>query len=55
MISLKGSFKPYVAVARELCVANDLLLRGSRLIIPPKLRTDMLTKIHTRHQGITKC
>ena len=27
--SLKGPFKPYVAVASELCVANDLLLRGS--------------------------
>ena len=53
--TLKGPFKAYVAVASELCVANDLLLRGSRLVIPPKLRTDILHKIHTGHQGITKC
>ena len=53
--SLKGPFKLYVTVASELSVANDLLLRGSRLVIPPKLRTDILTKIHTGHQGITKC
>ena len=53
--TLKGPFKPYVAVANELCVANDLLLRGSQLVIPPKLTTDILNKIHTGHQGITKC
>ena len=53
--TLKGPFKPYIAVASELCVANDLLLRGSRLVIPPKLRTDILNKIHSGHQGITKC
>ena len=53
--SLKGSYKPYLHVASELCVANGLLLRGSRLVIPPNLRTDILHKIHTGHQGITKC
>ena len=53
--SLKGPYKPYLAVASELCVANGLLLRGSRLVIPPNLQTDILNKIHTGHQGITKC
>ena len=53
--SLKGPYKPYTAVASELCVANGLLLRGSRLVIPPSLRPDILNKIHTGHQGITKC
>ena len=38
-----------------VCVANNLLLRVGRLVIAPKLRIDMLTKIHTGHQGITKC
>ena len=32
----------YLAVASELCVANNLVLRGSQLVIPPKLRTDIL-------------
>ena len=27
--TLKGPFKPCIAVASELCVANNLLLRGS--------------------------
>ena len=53
--SLKGPYKPYTAVASELCVANGLLLRGSRLVIPPNLQPDILNKIHTGHQGITKC
>ena len=53
--TLKGPFKPYIAVASELYVAYDLLLRGSRLFIPPKLITDILNKIHRGHQGITKC
>ena len=35
-------------------VKKDLLLTGSRLIIPLKLRTGILNKIHTGHQGITK-
>lgn len=53
--SLKGLYKPYLAVASELTVANGLLLRGSRLVIPQNLKADILNKIHTGHQGITKC
>ena len=53
--SLTGPCKPYLPVANELCVANGLLLRGGRLVIPPNLRSDILNKIHTGHQGITKC
>ena len=53
--SLTGPCKPYLPVTNELCVANGLLLRGGRLVIPPNLRSDILNKIHTGHQGITKC
>ena len=42
-------------ISNELGVANGLLLRGSRLVIPPNLRSDILNKIHMGHQGITKC
>ena len=31
--TLKGPFKPCIAVASELCVANNLLLRDSQLVI----------------------
>ena len=45
----------YVVEGSELSVANGLLLRGSRLVIPNNLKADILNKIHTGHQGITKC
>ena len=30
-------------------------MRGARIIIPPSLRQDVLEKLHSGHQGITKC
>ena len=34
---------------------NELLMRGSRIIIPPPLRSDILERLHTGHLGISKC
>lgn len=42
-------------MAAELSIADGVLMRGNRIIIPPPLRQEMLSKIHTGHQGITKC
>ena len=42
-------------MSAELSVHNNLLLRGSRIVIPPTLQQDMLKKLHKSHQGITKC
>ena len=41
----------------ELCTYGELLLRGSRLVIPRELRTRVLELAHEGHQGIveTKC
>lgn len=52
---LAGAICPYYPVLTEITVANGLLLRGSRLIIPASMRLEILDKIHTGHQGITKC
>lgn len=52
---LTGAIRPYYPVLTEITVANGLLLRGSRLIIPASMRLEILDKIHTGHQGITKC
>ena len=30
-------------------------MRGSRIVVPESLRTEILNKIHGAHQGITKC
>ena len=52
---IKGCAKPYHSVASELSVCNDILLRGDRIIIPQTLQQEMLAKLHSGHQGITKC
>ena len=49
---LKGNIKVYKPVASY---QYKVLLRGSRIVIPPALRKDILVKLHTGHLGITKC
>ena len=34
---------------------KGLLLRGNRIVIPSSLRADILEKLHSGHQGMTKC
>lgn len=50
-----ASIKPYLPMAAEFSVERGLLMRGNRIVIPPLLRKELLTKIHDGHQGITKC
>ena len=52
---LKGELNSYAKVKDELSVNEDLLLRGSRLIIPTSLRPEILNKLHSAHQGVVKC
>ena len=47
--------KPYFSIAGEITMQNELLMRGSRIIIPPPLRSDILERLHTGHLGISKC
>ena len=42
---LPGAYKPYLTVAAELSIKDGLLMRGMRI----------LDRLHTGHQGITKC
>ena len=53
--TLKGPIKVYKPFAAELTVQHGLLLRGSRLVIPAPMRSNILEKLHTGHQGIIKC
>ena len=53
--SIPGNLKPYLFVSREITVLDGLLMRGSRIIIPSPLRPTILEKLHTSHQGISKC
>ena len=44
--------KLYTAVSAELCVIGELVLRGTRFVIPRELRSRVLTLAHEGHLGI---
>ena len=44
-----------IPVKNELSVNNGILLRGNRLIIPSSLHLEIIEKLHSGHQGFTKC
>ena len=52
---MRGTLKQYYPVRDELNVVNGILMRGQRMIIPTSLRELMLSKLHSVHQGVTKC
>lgn len=52
---LPNCAKGFYSVASELTVQDGILMRGSRLVIPITLRKEILTKLHSSHQGISKC
>lgn len=47
--------RPYHTFADELCVINGLIFKGDRIVVPRKLRKDLLNKIHYCHLGVEKC
>ena len=47
--------RSYFSVHSELSVVDDILLKGSRLVVPPSLRRDVLERVNEGHQGIVKC
>ena len=50
-----GAVQPYHSVSSEITVHNGLLLKGNRIIVPSVLCLDSLDKLHSGHQGISKC
>lgn len=53
--SLSTVLRPYWQERATLTVADGVLLNGVWFVIPQKLRTDILMRLHERHQGIQKC
>ena len=46
----------YKLIADELCVNNEgIVLRGSRIVLPVKLRKHAIEIAHEDHAGMTKC
>ena len=52
---LPGVLKAYYPFRGEIAYNNQLLMRGSRIIVPSCLRLEVLDFIHEGHQGIVKC
>lgn len=46
------SVKPYKIFSDELCFYGDILLRGSRIVIPQNLRKQVLLAAHEGHPGV---
>lgn len=47
--------RPYWDFREEIHVAEELLFKGDKLIVPKALQQEMLNKIHSSHLGINKC
>ena len=52
---LTDNLLPYWKVRGELSFYKNLLLYGSRIVVPTNLRNETLHKIHQGHQGIQRC
>jgi len=52
---LPTSLRPYWDVRGELTVADNVLLRGHRLVIPAGQHGRLLQLLHDGHQGIVRC
>ena len=53
--TLSSDLKPYHSVCTELSLQDGILMRNSRLVIPRSLQPEILQKLHSGHQGISKC
>lgn len=50
----KGVCPGFYSVRADLCMANGLMLRQNRIVIPQSMRQDMLRRIHEGHLGVEK-
>ena len=45
---------PFYARRDEITVHSGCLMRGIRVIVPPKLRPQVLEELHQGHRGVVK-
>ena len=55
MNDINPTTMPYFNIRDEISVANGLVLKGERIIVPLSMRKEMKQIIHSGHQGIEKC
>ena len=52
---IPGEAEKYAPFKAELSAVDGLLVYRDRIVIPAKLRSDMLDRLHESHQGVNKC
>jgi len=53
--SVNDAINAYWSSRGELTVVQNILLKGTRIVISSSMRLEILDKIHEGHQGIVKC
>ena len=48
------TFPSYAHIKDELCIYGEILLRGSRIVVPKTLQDKVVRLAHEGHQGIVK-
>lgn len=52
---ISEKIKPYFKFRQEITEGNGLIYKYDKVIIPTKMRVEILNKIHSGHFGIRKC
>ena len=52
---LPEQLTPYYSYRDELAVQDGLVFKGNRIVVPQKLRKEMMTKVHSSHLGTDGC
>jgi transposase InsO family protein len=53
--SYKGEIRRYFTQKEQLVEASGLLMRGPRLVVPEKMREEVMERLHKNHQSFRKC
>lgn len=54
-VEVPAEFKPYFQFRDEITAQYGLLFKNECLIVPFKLRKEMMEKVHSSHLGIEGC
>ena len=52
---LPSKIQPYWTFREELTIEDDLILKGTRIVVPSAKKVEILKLIHEGHLGLTKC
>jgi RNase H-like domain found in reverse transcriptase/Reverse transcriptase (RNA-dependent DNA polymerase)/Integrase zinc binding domain/Integrase core domain len=49
---LQRHIQPFFSHRHELTTHNGLIFKGQRIVVPPKLRSDIIRRLHESHSGM---